>query len=163
MDVVAIWLKPSDFVTLCFWQLTSFIITFTMAHNHIFTNRVKNLTITNNFTNRFVWGLTNDRFTCITRKIRFTNTQWFGMMAMLFTIWPFWQEFIDLLTFNGFRYWLTKLALQILTLLTIVEQTGLLTVNGLRSLLTLLKIQAFCLLTLQEHTALTWLHWYRTF
>ena len=50
------------------------------------------------------------------------------------------------------------LALQILLLLTIVEQTDLFTVNGLTSLLTLLTLQRFCLLTLLEHTVLTGLH-----
>ena len=58
--------------------------------------------MTTNITRLFT--STHNRFAYITRTIRFTNTQWFGMM-FLFTIRTFrlrtLQELIDLLTFNG--------------------------------------------------------------
>ena len=57
-----------------------FIIMFNMVHNHRLMNRVKYVTTINNFTNRFVWEFTNDRFTYIARTIRFTNTQWVSQL-----------------------------------------------------------------------------------
>ena len=83
----------------------------------------------------------------ITRTIRFTNTQWFGMMEN--TIYDINSSIssitrVDrLLTFIGLKCWLTILALQRLSLLPIVKQTGLLTVDGLASLLILLALQTF--------------------
>ena len=145
MDIIKIFLKLSDFATQCLWLLTL------------------KVWFTSMFTNFYNYRFMNDRLAYITRTIRITNTQWFGMMTngiygmniSLCTL----QELIGLLTFNGLTCWWAILALQVLLLLTIVEQTGLLTVNDLTSLLTLLTLQAFCLLTLLEHTALTGLHW----
>ena len=121
-----------------------FVRTFTKVYNYRITNRVKYLTIINNFANRYVWGLTNDRFADIQEQSDLPTLSCLVWWLILFTIRTFWlftlQELIDLLKFNGLFCWLTILAL---FLLTIIKQRGLLIVNGLTSVLTLLIFVAF--------------------
>lgn len=74
---------------------------------------------------------------------------------MLLPLWIFrlftLQEFTVFIKSIGFKCWIIKV---LLLLVTLFKQTGTLTVNHLISLLTLLTLQVFCLLTLLEHISL---------
>lgn len=67
---------------------------------------------------------------------------------MLLPLWIFrlltLQEFTVFIKSIGFKCWIIKV---LLLLVTLFKQTGTLTVNHLISLLTLLTLQVFCLLT----------------
>lgn len=67
---------------------------------------------------------------------------------MLLPLWIFrlltLQEFTVFIKLIGFKCWIIKV---LLLLVTLFKQTGTLTVNDLINLLTLLTLQVFCLLT----------------
>ena len=92
--------------------------------------------MTSKIRNRLTSRITNDRITCITGTVRFSNIKCFDNLANTIDVTDITEE-TGLLTVDGLTSWLTPLTLQTLRPV-VLELTVLVTFNGLLSLLTLL-------------------------
>ena len=84
----------------------SFTSTFIMIHNYRLKNTVKYLMITNNFTNRYVWGITTTGLLTLQDKSDLPTLNGLVWRLILFTIWTCsLQEVTNLSTLNGLTCW----------------------------------------------------------